>query len=429
MTRSAFATSLTTSTPRLPSTWSGSASASKCSPDRALRCFARRPAAVAQPAGRRRRGTANARWPPSGTGGLESDPARGLRPRARGRGAARGRGRASVTTSSGRGGSQILLEDPAGNPDRALPVRRRLTSPHTAGSHPANGPPARPTITPTAPAASSVARTPTRKARSATAAAASTPSCHGSARLRASGTAAPRIAPMRWAGALEERPWPGVGSQAVEVARSSTTMKRKEGAKATAAASRPPPIPPRRSRPPRRSGRRARGDLPERDRAEELPIGHPVVVVEPRRPCINGMITNPPPYDSAPTLNATQISDARSRPSPPRSPPSQDRVNAGPESGPTPGSGNDLGGTTGQQDEHEPGPSVSPRTDQGRYTNQRQLCLGHDASSPGQARPGPYRDGRDHSPRACTRTADPAWRGDPERKAQRAPGSEQAPGR
>ena len=48
--------------------------------------------------------------------GLESHPDRGLRPRARGRGVARGRGQLPQRHRHRAGGSQILLEDPSGNP-------------------------------------------------------------------------------------------------------------------------------------------------------------------------------------------------------------------------------------------------------------------------------------------------------------------------
>src|SRR3954468_11399435 len=92
--------------------------------------LARRLTAAAESTWRGRGGTADARWPSSPARGLESNPARGVGPRARGRSVARGRG--ALPERHRRGGGR--QPDPArgslGQPDRAPPGRRRLSNCH-----------------------------------------------------------------------------------------------------------------------------------------------------------------------------------------------------------------------------------------------------------------------------------------------------------
>src|SRR3954454_3424080 len=90
--------------------------------------FARRLAAAAQSTWRGRGGTADVRWPSSPARGLESNPARGVRPRARGRSVARGRGTLPERHRRGAGRQPDPARGSLGQPDRALPGRRRLSN-------------------------------------------------------------------------------------------------------------------------------------------------------------------------------------------------------------------------------------------------------------------------------------------------------------
>ena len=144
-----------------------------------------------------------------------------------------------------------------------------------------SGPPVRATTTPTAPAASSVTTTLRRNASRSTAAPARTPNCHDSPSARPSGIAEPRIAPIA-AGPAPSRNVRAalVGAEPVEAAAAEQDererRRERDGRGEQAAADARGRVADDRDG--LHDG--ARRDLAERDRVEELPVRHPVVVVD-----------------------------------------------------------------------------------------------------------------------------------------------------
>ena len=159
----------------------------------------------------------------------------------------------------------------------AEPPRTRLPQ------SPGTGAPSSAATTPATPAASSVTTTPRRPTTNGY-------GCTAEDRRlppvveapRPSGIAEPTIAPIAAGpGAVQERPHVAGSRAAGRSGRAPSRTNANDGAKATSAASRPPPTPGRRVADDgdglhHRTGR----DLAERDRVQELAVGHPVVVVD-----------------------------------------------------------------------------------------------------------------------------------------------------
>ena len=148
-----------------------------------------------------------------------------------------------------------------------------------------------------------------RSARSRIAAPPRTAYCHGSAKRPGEGDGrAEDGADRRRSGAVEKRACSRVGAQAIEVMRADQheeerRCERDRGGEQAAADARGG-VPDNGDGLHHRTG----SDLAQRDRVEEIAVGHPVIAMH-GVACISGMMTNPPPYDSAPTLNATHTSD------------------------------------------------------------------------------------------------------------------------
>ena len=139
-----------------------------------------------------------------------------------------------------------------------------------------------PRSTPIAPAPSSVATTPRRSASSATAAAASTANCQRlGQRARERDRGAEDRADRGRAGAVEERARAHVARAGARSGRRRASMNENDGVNATTAASSAPAEAVRgvADRGDRRDDRAGR-DLAERDRVQELGVGHPVIGVD-----------------------------------------------------------------------------------------------------------------------------------------------------